>query len=190
MPGRSIFGAAIGLLIAHAPAQAADLRATPLELREAFARYTEHMGIDPDSCVFGIWDSDIARLTPKAMMANAFARCTMGRPYKVCTRLAGQLTGQAPVENGCITGFDSLSFLPVVALSARGGFFVVVHHAKDRPLRLAQQLTLGLEPDRNFCELSAHLIDADANRVAGGSYHAIGDVLADAKLCRKQKPGE
>lgn len=190
MPKWSFVVVTVGLLIAPGFAQAVDLRATPVELREAFTRYTEHMGIDPDTCVFGVWDNDIVHLTRKAMMANAFARCAMSRHYQVCTRLAGKLTGQVPVENGCISGFDSVSFLPVVALTSRGGFFVVVHESKERPLRLAQQLTLGFEPERNFCEMSTRLIDADANPVVGESYYAITDVLADTELCRRRDSGK
>ncbi len=69
-------------------------------------------------------------------------------------------------------------------MSPKGGFFIVVYSAKDRPLRLAEQLTLGFGADRDFCELSARLIDAEAVAVAGEIYHSFIDVINDPTTCK------
>lgn len=171
--------------LAAAPSRAQDLAPTPPELMLVFDSYTKHIGIDPKACSFGVWNKDVANLSAKESFDNAFARCDLPAGYKVCTRIAGELPDQASVANGCITGFDRLSFLALTAVSTRGGFFIVVHDARDRPVRLAQQLAIGFGPDRDFCELNARLLDAEANLVAGATYHHFPDLLEDKTICSK-----
>ena len=174
--------AAAGL--AAGPARAQDLAPTPPELRLIFDSFTKHAGIDPKACSFGVWRRDVLKLSATESFDNAFARCKLPAGYKVCTRIAGELPDQAAVTNGCITGFERLSFLALSAVSTRGGFFIVVHDSPDRPIRLAQQLSLGFGPERDFCELNARLIDADAKLVAGTVYHSFTDLLEDGTVCR------
>jgi hypothetical protein len=163
---------------------AQGLDSSPLELKNAFEAYTRHAGVDPNSCGFPVWQKGQLGGPAKAMMSNAFAVCTLKTPRKVCTRLAAKAADLAPVEGGCITGFDTLSFLPIAPMTPKGGFFVVVYSAKDRPLRLAEQLTLGFGADRDFCELSARLIDAEAAPVAGEIFHGFVDVINDPAVCK------
>jgi hypothetical protein len=172
---------ALGAVAGQACAQGLD--PTPIELKTAFESYTQHAGVDPDSCGFRVWQKGQMGAA-KAMMDNAFAVCTLKTPRKVCTRLAAKAVDLAPVEGGCITGFDTLSFLPIAPMTPKGGFFVVVYSAKDRPLRLAQQLTLGFGADRDFCELSTRLIDAEAAPAAGEIFHAFLDVINDPTVCK------
>ena len=172
---------AMGAVAGQAFAQGLD--PTPLELKTAFESYTRHAGVDPDSCQFQIWQKGQLGAA-KAMMNNAFAVCALKTPRKVCTRLAAKAAGLAPVEGGCITGFDTLSFLPIAPMTPKGGFFVVVYSAKDRPLRLAEQLTLGFGADRDFCELSARLIDAEAAPAAGEVFHGFLDAINDPAVCK------
>ena len=171
--------------LAAVPASAQDLAPTAPELKLVFDSYTKHIGLDPKACSFGIWNRDVMGLPAKESYDNAFARCTLPAGYKVCTRIAGELPDQAAVADGCIAGFDRLSFLALAAVSTKGGFFVVVHDARDRPVRLAQQLSIGFGRDRDFCELNARLLDAEANLVAGATYHHFPDLLEDKRICRK-----
>ena len=181
---RRRLAAGMAALLAGSGAAAQDMAPTPSDLREVFERYTEREGIDPDTCTFGVWDRNIAGYTLGDMASNAFARCPAGPGARVCTRLAGELGGRLPVEGGCIAGFDTVAFSPFAALSRQGGFFIVIHEARDRPFRLSQQLTLGFGPERDFCELSARLVDAEGEILADGRYHAFTDLLADETLCR------
>ena len=103
--------AAVAATAAAGPARAADLAPSPPELMLAFDSYTRHIGLDPTACSFGVWNRDIVSLSPKEAMDNAFARCTPPAGYKACTRIAGELPDQAQVKDGCIAGFDRLSFL-------------------------------------------------------------------------------
>jgi hypothetical protein len=173
--------------LAAAPSQAQDLAPTGPELMLIFESYTRHIGLDPDACSFGIWDRNVAGLPAKAAFDNAFARCKLPAGYKVCTRIAGELPDQTSVENGCITGFERLSFLALSAVTTRGGFFIVVHDSPGRPVRLAQQLSLGFGPERDFCELNARLLDSEAKLVAGTVYHNFMDLLEDDAVCRRPK---
>jgi hypothetical protein len=185
--GLSRLAAGLAALLAAAGAVAQDLAPPPGELREVFERYTEREGIDPDTCTFGVWDRNLAGYTLRDVASNAFARCPTGPGARVCTRLAGELGGRLPVEEGCIAGFDTVAFSPFAALSQRGGFFIIIHEAKDRPLKLSQQLTLGFGPERDFCEMSARLLDAEGEILADGRYHAFTDLLADETLCRRAR---
>jgi hypothetical protein len=173
--------------LAAAPAPAQGLAPTPVELKLIFDSYTRHSGIDPKSCSFGVWQRDIERLSGKEVMDNAFARCTLPAGYKVCTRIAGEHPDKTAVDKGCIAGFDRVSFLALSAVSTKGGFFIVVHDTADRPVRLSQQLSLGFGAERDFCELSARLIDREAKLVAGTVYHHFTDLLADPTICRKPR---
>jgi hypothetical protein len=184
---RSILGAIAAAWLAAGPAGAQDLSPTPPELKLIFDSYTRHIGLDPNACRFGLWNGDLLNLSAKEAFDNAFARCKLPPGYKICTRIAGELPDRSAVENGCITGFERLSFLALSAVSTRGGFFVVVHDSPNRPIRLAQQLTLGFGPDRDFCELNARLIDSEAKLVAGTVYHNFLDLLEDETICRKPK---
>jgi hypothetical protein len=166
-------------------ARAQDLAPSPAELREVFERYTAFAGIDPATCRFGVWDRNIAAQTDKPRATNAFARCPAKPGAKVCTRLAAELKGQLPVTDGCIGGFDTVALSPVVALTPKGGFFVVLHEAAGQPLKVSQQLTLGFWPDRDFCEMSARLLDADGKVLAGGRYHDFMALIKDETLCRR-----
>jgi len=170
--------------LAAGPAAAQDLAPTPPELKLIFESYTRHIGIDPDACAFGVWNRDVTSLSAKDAFDNAFARCKLPAGYKICTRIAGDFPDRSAVENGCIAGFERLSFLALSAVSTRGGFFIVVHDSPARPIRLAQQLSLGFGPDRDFCELNARLLDAEANLVAGAVYHHFPDLLEDETSCR------
>lgn len=173
---------AMGAVAGQPSAQSLD--STPVELKTALESYTRHAGVDPDSCGFPMWRKGQLRGTAKAMMDTAFAVCALKTPRKVCTRLAAKAAVLAPVEGGCITGFDTLSFLPSAPMTPKGGFFVVVHSARDRPLRLAEQLTLGFGADRDFRELSARLIDAEAAPAAGEIFHGFLDVVNDPAVCK------
>lgn len=177
--------ATAAVLLIGSAAGAQDLAPPPSEIREVFERYTEHQGIDPDSCTFEVWDRNLAGLTPKKMASNAFARCPAKPGSRLCTRLAAELGGRLPVENGCIAGFETLAFSPFLALTPRGGFFVIIHETKDRSLLLSQELTLGFGRERDFCEMSARLQDADGNILANRVNHAFTDLLADQTLCRR-----
>ncbi len=175
---------AAALAVGAGQASAQSLESTPAELKNAFEAYTRHARVDPDSCGFPVWQKGQLGGPAKAMMNNAFAICTLKTPRKVCTRLAAKAVDLAPVEGGCITGFDTLSFLPIAPMTPKGGFFIVVYSAKDRPLRLAEQLTLGFGADRDFCELSARLIDAEAAPAAGAIFHGFLDVINDPAVCK------
>jgi hypothetical protein len=182
----SLIAAAAVLLIGSA-AGAQDLAPAPSELREVFERYTKQQGIDPDTCSFGVWDRNLGSLTPEKMASNVFARCPATAGARLCTGLATELSGRLPVENGCITGFETLAFSPFLALSPRGGFFVIIHETKDRSLLLSQQLTLGFGPERDFCEMSVRLQDADGNILAQRIDHALTDLLANKARCRRAR---
>lgn len=179
------FAAGVAALLVAPAAAAQDPTPPPGELREVFERYTEREGIDPDTCTFGAWDRNIAGYTASQMASSAFARCPAKPGARVCTRLAGELGGRLPVDGGCVTGFDTVAFSPFAALSRRGGFFVIIHEARDRPFKLSQQLALGFGPKRDFCELSARLLDAEGEILADGRYHDFIDLLADEKVCRR-----
>ena len=169
------------------PSAGQNLAPTPPELRLVFDSYTKHIGLDPKACSFGVWNSNILDLSAKETFDNAFARCKLPADFKACTRIAGEYPDQASVANGCIAGFERLSFLALAAVSKQGGFFIVVHDARDRPVRLAQQLALGFGRDRDFCELDVRLLDSEANVVARATYHHFTDLLADKTICRKPK---
>lgn len=168
------------------PAFAQDLAPNPVELKRVFDSYTRHNGIDPKTCTFGVWNRDIMSLERKEAMDNAFARCALPAGHKVCTRIAGEHPDKPAVKDGCIAGFDRVSLLAMAALSTRGGFFSVVYDTKDRPIRLAQQLSLGFGSRRDFCELSATLMDREAKLVASSVYHHFVDLLADGTICRSK----
>ena len=183
----SLLSAAVAAALAAGPSAARELAPTPPELKLVFESYTRHVGLDPKACSFGVWNRDIAGLSPSQSMDNAFARCTLPAGYRVCTRIAGELPDQAQVKDGCIAGFDRLSFLALAAVSTQGGFFIVVHDSKDRPIRLSQQLALGFGPQRDFCELSARLIDREAKLVAGTIYHHFPHLLVDKTICLRPR---
>lgn len=182
---RSMFGLT-ALSLAAAPAAAQDLAPTPAELKLVFDSYTRHIGIDPEACSFGVWDRNVVGLSARQAFDNAFSRCKLPAGHKVCTGIAAEFPDRTAVDRGCIAGFERLSFLALAAVSTRGGFFIVVYDAPDRPVRLAQQLSLGFGPERDFCELNARLIDAEARLVAGKVYHSFSDLLVDESICRKQ----
>ena len=180
-----LFLAAIAAASLAVPAAGQNLAPTPPELMLVFDRYTRHIGLDPKACSLGVWNSDIANLSARESFDNAFARCDLPAGYKVCTRIAGEFPDRDSVANGCIAGFHRLSFLALAAVSTKGGFFIVVHDSRTRPVRLAQQLAIGFGADRDFCELNARLLDAEANLLAGATYHRFPDLLEDRTICRK-----
>lgn len=177
---------AIAAATLAAPSMAQDLAPTPPELKMVFDSYTKHSGIDPRTCAFGVWNRDVMSLERKEAMDNAFARCSLPAGHEVCTRIAGEHPDKAAVKDGCIAGFDRVSLLAMAALSTRGGFLSVVYETKDRPIRLAQQLSLGFGSKRDFCELSATLMDREAKLVASNVYHHFIDLLADRTVCRSK----
>ena len=65
---------------------------------------------------------------------------------------------------------------------------MAVYESSASPLRLAEQLTLGFGPDRDYCELSSYLLGQDARPVAGRTLHQLAEVLVDDTLCRGKKP--
>jgi|WetSurMetagenome_2_1015567.scaffolds.fasta_scaffold164636_2 hypothetical protein len=175
-------------LCAATAANAGSFTPSPPELMRVFDSYTKKMGIDPKTCRLGIWNDAVFLSTRKATFANHFATCPVPGTYKVCTRLAPELTAQVTVEKDCITGLNRVSFLPIAAVTPVGGYFVVVHETEGKPLRLIQQLTLGFGEKRDFCEMSANLIDEDAKEITGKTYHHFTDLLADPKACLAEAP--
>jgi hypothetical protein len=178
--------AAIAAASLAGPSAAQDLAPTPVELKMVFDSYTKRSGIDPKACTFGVWNRDVISLDRKEAMDNAFARCSLPAGHKVCTRIADEFPDRSAVKDGCITGFDRASLLAMAAVSTRGGFFSVVYETKDRPIRLAQQISLGFGAERDFCELSATLMDREAKLVASSVYHHFVDLLADKTICRSK----
>lgn len=183
---RAILPAAAAALLIAGPSAAQDLAPTPTELKLVFDSYTGHIGLDPNQCSFGVWNRNVAALSARESFDNAFARCKLPPGYRICTPIAGEHPDPAAVENGCITGFERLSFLALLAVTSRGGFFVVIHDSPGRPVRLAQQLSLGFGPERDFCELNARLLDSEAKLVAGTVYHRFPELLEDESICRRK----
>lgn len=182
---RFLLAAAAAACLSAGPAAGQSLAPTPPELKLVFDSYTRHIGLDPKACAFGVWNSNILDLSAKESFDNAFARCKLPAGFKVCTRIAGEYPDRASVSDGCIAGFERLSFLALAAVSTKGGFFIVVHDSPGRPHRLARQLSIGFGRDRDFCELNARILDPEANLVAGATYHHFPDLLVDKRICRK-----
>jgi hypothetical protein len=98
------------------------------------------------------------------------------RPWRSCPSRDNE-TGSARDAGLYRFGFV-LAAIAVSALTARPS------PARDlAPTPPELMLVFG----RDFCELSARLIDREAKLVAGTVYHHFPDLLADKTLCRKPR---
>ncbi len=171
------------VILISSSAAAGPFTPSPPELMRVFEGYTKKMDIDPNTCSLGVWDSGVFLSTPKATYANRYATCPVKATYHICTKLAPEIGNRMDVQNGCVTGLNRVSFLPILAISPLGGHFVVVHETDGKPLRLTQQLTIGFGDALDYCEISAQLIDENGEALAKHQFHNFVTLLGDPGAC-------